>query len=236
MHAKIHTPPPRPNFVPFAIFELRLFFQKSAPNDLDMFKVKNTNIHAIYMYTDKGQIFVSFALQWAVLELRPNFQKSAPNEPNDLGMFKVKNTNYMHPTRPKFLYVSLYDEPFLSYGPIFGKVHRMTLNDPDMFKVKNTNMYGTYTPEAQSFVCFALRWAVFELHPNFEKSVLNDLKMTLTCSRSKQHICIHSRGPNFIPFRSIWWAVFEKIDIFEFPIGHNVKIESLITLNKLKIL
>ncbi len=90
-------PPPRPNFVPFAIFELRLFFQKSAPNDLDMFKVKNTNIHAIYMYTDKGQIFVSFALQWAVLELRPNFGKAHRMTPNDLDMFKIKYTN-MHVT------------------------------------------------------------------------------------------------------------------------------------------
>ncbi len=29
----------------------------------------------------------------------------------------------------------LYDEPLLSYGPIFGKVHRMTPNDLDRFKV-----------------------------------------------------------------------------------------------------
>ncbi len=50
------------------------------------------------------------------------------------------------PPGPEFSSVSLYDEPFLSYGPIFGKVHRMTPNDLDMFKVKNTNMHATYTP------------------------------------------------------------------------------------------
>ncbi len=42
--------------------------------------------------------------------------------------------------KPKFSSDSLYDEPFLSYGAIFGKVHRMTPNDLDMFKVKNTNI------------------------------------------------------------------------------------------------
>ena len=81
--------------------------------------------------------------------------------PNDLDMFKVKNTN-MHATytlRPKFSSISLYDNPFLSYGEIFRKVHRMTPNNLDMFNVKNTNMDVTYryTPEAQIFVPFALR-------------------------------------------------------------------------------
>ena len=38
---------------------------------------------------------------------------------------------------PKFPSVSLYDEPFLSCGPIFGKVHQMTPNDLDMFKVRS---------------------------------------------------------------------------------------------------
>ena len=51
----------------------------------------------------------------------------------------------MHPRGPNFLFVSLYDKPFLSYGPILGKMQRMTLNDLDMFRVKNTNMHVTYT-------------------------------------------------------------------------------------------
>ncbi len=36
------------------------------PNDLDMFKVKNTNMHVIY--TPGAQIFVHFALRRAVLK------------------------------------------------------------------------------------------------------------------------------------------------------------------------
>ncbi len=79
--------------------------------------------------------------------------------PNDLDMFRSKiPTCMLHtPPKPKFSSVSLYDEPFLSYGPIFGTVHRMTPNDLDMFKVKNTNMHVAYTPEAQMFVRFTLR-------------------------------------------------------------------------------
>ncbi len=49
------------------------------PNDLDMFKIKNTDMHVTY--TSKAQSFVRFALRQAVLELRPNFWKSAPNDP-----------------------------------------------------------------------------------------------------------------------------------------------------------
>ncbi len=80
---------------------------------------------------------------------------------NDLHMFKVKNIN-MHITyTPETQLVvrlnSLYDEPILSYGPSFGKLHRMTPNDLDMFKVKNTNMYATSTPGAQIFVRFTLQ-------------------------------------------------------------------------------
>ncbi len=81
--------------------------------------------------------------------------------PNDLDIFTVKNTNshvtYTPELKPKFSSVSLYDEPFLSYGPIFGKVHRMNPNDLDKFRVKNTNMHVTYTPWARIFVRFTIR-------------------------------------------------------------------------------
>ena len=115
---------------------------------------------------------------------------------------------------------------FLGYCPIFWKVHRMTPNDVDMFKVKNTNMHATYTPEAQLFISFALRWPVFQLRPNFGKSAPNYPKMTLTCSRSKVHILILHTSPRpklFVRF-ALRWAVFEQIEIFEFCIGYNVKI------------
>ena len=49
------------------------------PNELDMFKVKNINMHV--RCTPGDQIFVRFALRWAVFELRANFQKCTPNDP-----------------------------------------------------------------------------------------------------------------------------------------------------------
>ena len=113
---------------------------------------------------------------------------------NDLDMFKVKIiTCILHtPPRPKFLSVSLYDEPFLSYRPIFGKVHQMTLTC-------SRSKIPTYTPEAQIFVRFALWWAVFELRPNFWKSAPNDSKSPWHVHGHKyQHACyIHIRDPNF---------------------------------------
>ncbi len=82
---------------------------RMTPNDLDMFNVKNTNMHA--KCTPKTQIFARFALRWAVFELR----KSAPKTPNGLDMFKVKNTpppgTPPPPWGPNFVLL-LYDEPF----------------------------------------------------------------------------------------------------------------------------
>ncbi len=60
------------------------------------------------------------------------------------------------PPRPKLLSVLLYNEPVLSYCPIFRKVLRLTPNDLDMFKVKNTNIHAPYTPEAHIVICFTL--------------------------------------------------------------------------------
>ncbi len=48
--------------------------------------------------------------------------------PNDFALFKVKNT-IMHATytpEAQFSSILLYDEPFLSYGPILGKALQMT--------------------------------------------------------------------------------------------------------------
>ena len=95
---------------------------------------------------------------------------------------------------------SLYDKPFLGYSSMFAKMHRMAPNDFDMFKVKNTNMHATYTPKAQLFVCFPLRWAIFELRPFSWKCTKWP---RLVQGRKYQHACyIHPRGPNFQPFRS----------------------------------
>ncbi len=225
--------PPRPKFLFVSLYNepLLLYWpifgklHRMAPNDLDMFKVKNTNMHVTYI--PEAKIFVHFTRWLAVFELRPNCWKSALNDlkwPWNVQGQKCQHARYIHPRGPnfhpfrstishfwvmaqfsekctewpqmtltcsrskipicmlhtpqrlKFSSVSLYDEPFVSYGPISGKVHRMTPNDHDIVRVKNTNMHAICTPEFQIFVRFTLRW-----------------------------------------------AVFKEIEIFEFPIGYNVK-------------
>ncbi len=103
------------------------------------------------------------------------------------------------------IFVRFHDEPFLSYDPIFGKVHRMTLMTLTCSKVNNTNMHVTYTPEGQIFVLFAIWWAIFELQANFQKSAWNDPKWSWHVQgQQNQHAYyIHPRGPNFRPFRSM---------------------------------
>ncbi len=93
------------------------------------------------------------------------------------------------PEAPIFLHFALRWAPLLTYGILFEKG---APNDP-----KTTlNVPPTYTPKAQIFGHFALQW------PVFEKSAQNDVKMTLTCSRSKYLYVyyIQPPGPNFCRF------------------------------------
>ncbi len=118
--------------------------RRMTSNDLDMLNVKNTNMHAAY--TPEAQVFVRFALRWTVFELRVNFVKSAPNDSKRPWHVQRQNYHYacyIHPPRPIFSSISLYDAPFSSCAPFFGKVHRMTANDLHMLKVKTTQ-YACY--------------------------------------------------------------------------------------------
>ncbi len=83
----------------------------------------------------EAQIFVPFALRWAVLELHTLFRKSAQNEPKwpwwhvgilDLDQMtprsKIPTCMLQSPLRPKFSSVSLYDEQFLSEGGLWTNI------------------------------------------------------------------------------------------------------------------
>ncbi len=100
-----------PNFRPFRstmsrFWVMAQFLEKvhqMTPNDLDVFKVKNTNMHVTY--TPDAQIFICFALQWAVFESPPNFQKSALNGPKwpwHVQGQKYQHVCYIHPWGPNF--------------------------------------------------------------------------------------------------------------------------------------
>ncbi len=80
------------------------------PHDLDMFKVKNTNMQAAY--THEAQIFVCFkvhrmTLKWPICSIHATYTPL--------------------PSPLKFSSVSLYDEPFSSYASFFRK---SAPNDP----------------------------------------------------------------------------------------------------------
>ncbi len=99
----------------------------------------------------------------------------------------------------KFSYVLLYDEPFSSYALFFGKVHRMTPYDIDMFRVKKTTMQVTYTPKGPHFRPFLSMMCRFRVTAQFWEKCTKWPRKTLTCSRSKVHICmLHvSQVPKF---------------------------------------
>ncbi len=84
--------------------------------------IKNTNMHATY--TPETQIFVRFTLWLAIFEYRPFFQKSDQMSPQmtlTCSRLKIPICMLYTPPRPKFLSVSLYNEPIFRYAPFSEK-------------------------------------------------------------------------------------------------------------------
>ena len=77
----------------------------------------------------------------------PFFKQSAPNDSKWETLVCSRSTIpicRLHTSpRSTFSSASLYDELFLSYGPILGKVYWMTLNDLNIFKIKHTCIQHT---------------------------------------------------------------------------------------------
>ena len=95
-------------------------------------------------------------------------------------------------------------------------------------------MHVTYTLD---FVRFSLRWAVFELQPNFWKSAPDDPKWPWHVQVKKyQCACYKDTRAQIFVRSALQRDVFKEIGIFEFPIGYNVKIYLLVTLKEFKIL
>ncbi len=117
------------------------------PNHLNMFKINNTNMHDTY--TAKAQIYIRFALQWAIFELRPNLWKSAQNDPkwswHAQGQ-KYQHACYTHTWGPNF-------RPFRSTMSHFWVTAQFS-EKCTVFQVKNTNMHVTYTHKGQIFNLF----------------------------------------------------------------------------------
>ena len=107
----------------WAVFELHPFIRKSAQNDPEWpWHVQGEKYQYVcYIHpTHEAQIFICLALRLAVFELCLFFRKSAPNDPKITLTCSRSNIPIciLHaPLRHIFSSVSLYDEPFLSYGP-----------------------------------------------------------------------------------------------------------------------
>ncbi len=128
------------------------------PNDLDMFKIKNINMHATY--TSYAQIFRPFAVWWAISDLRPFFWKSAPNDPTWPWRVQGQNTNKhaKYPRCPNF-------RPFHSTMSRFQFTtqfwEKCTDDSQVTLSCSRSNVHicrlHTYIIEAQIFVRLALR-------------------------------------------------------------------------------
>ncbi len=218
------------NFCPFDSMTSRFWVTSQfwmAPNYLDMFKIKSIYMHTTYtpgaqfstfslydepLYDESRPllqkvhcrmtpIFVRFSLRWAVFELRSDLQKSAPN---DLDMLKVKNTN-MHmlhaPPMPKFLSVSLYDEPFW----VTGHFRKNAPNDPKWTWHIHCEKYqhACYIhPPRPNFRPFHSTMSHFWVMPKFRKSAPNVTKWPWHDQGQKYQnaCCIHPWCPNFVHF------------------------------------
>ncbi len=197
------------------ILSYRQSFEKvhrMTPNDLDMFKVNNTHMHATN--TPWGPtFFLCFTLQWAVFELWPNFRKSVPN---DHDMFRVKNSN-MHATYTLeaqiFVCFTLQWAVFELRPNIYRKVHQMTPNYLNMFKVKNTNIHATYT-RGPNFVSLALQQAVFKLWPNLGEKCTQWPQNDLIFSRSKVPIWVLYTYPR---------SKFSSVSLYDEPFSRKFR-------------
>ncbi len=158
------------------------------PNDLDMFKVKNTNMHK---HKPQRPGFHPFHSTPSLFRVSPLFGNVYRIIPNDLDMYKVKITN-MHaaytPRGPNFCPFHSTKSHFQVTAQFCKKLTEWQQNKLDIFKVKGTYMHTRYIPEVQIFIRFALQCAIlkqiaiFEFHIGYNVKIKlvtpNELKMS----------------------------------------------------------
>ena len=112
----------------------------------------------------------------------------------------------------------------------FGKEHRMTPNDFDMQNYQHACYINRRGP---NFCPFRSTMGRFQ---GMAQILWHVHWMTLKWSDVFKVKCTHMHSnPGvqiFIRF-TLRWAIFEEIEMFDFPIGQKVKIKLSITLNEL---
>ncbi len=88
---------------------------------LDMYELRSTHVHT--SYDPEAQTFCTFPFMHAMMshfQVIVKFTEKSTKWPqNDLELFKVKSTPYafhIHHLGQNFVFVSLCDEPFLSWN------------------------------------------------------------------------------------------------------------------------
>ncbi len=189
----------------WAVFEIRPFFGKCTEWPQMTLTCSRSKIPLCMLHAPRGPDFRPFHFMMSSFQVTPPFFLGKCIKWPQMTL--VKNTNmhamYTHPPPPKqkFLSVSFYDELFLNYGPILGKVHRMTPNDHDIFQGQKYKYACHIRPWGPHFRPLHSTMSRFRITPLYSEKCTKWPRMTLTCSGWKIPICMlhtpHPRGPNF---------------------------------------
>ena len=172
------------------------------------------------LYKPEAQIVILSALQWAIFRVIAQFGEYSPKDTQMTSTCSMSKVHICMPhtsPTPKFSSVSLNDEPFSSYVPLFGKVHWMIPKWHWYVQGQRyTYVYFTYTSGTQIFICFTLQRAAFELQLNLGEKVLNNPQNDLDMFQIKgahMHTTYIREAQISIRF-PLWWPAFEFYPFF----------------------
>ncbi len=176
----MHTPSPSPKLLSILPYN-KPFWSYSpifgkvywmTPNDLDMFKIKNTNMH---VDTPPRPKFLPVSLDEPFLSYGPIFGKVHQMTPKITlicSRSKIRTCIYIHPWGPNFcLFYSTVSCYWVTdqFSEKCTKWPQMTL--------KGTHMHTPNIPEAQIFNPFTIWWAVCEEIKIFELPIGYNVKI-----------------------------------------------------------
>ncbi len=119
-----------------------------------------------------------------------------PKRPSWLNVVKQLIYVLLVSATPKFHFVSMYDQPLLSYRPFWGKCAEWLQTNIGHHKVHGAKICVTFTPKSQisaskKFTPFSSTVNYCRVCGNFETTACSDLQMSLNATRWKaRQICV----------------------------------------------
>ncbi len=151
----------------------RAFWDKCTewpPNDLDL---TSSNVpHIFITIVPESQISLRFALRPAFFNIQAIWRqvhRMIPKWPWTLQGQRYPINVLLVSMCPKFHSVSLYDEPFSSYGPFWDKCTEWPQNNLEPYKFKCTLYIYNYCPWVPDFTPFRSTTSRFRVTGHFEK-------------------------------------------------------------------